>query len=250
MSPTTLGNLQVLNEARRDGIRLDLQNNAWAVVPYPAPTPPTHLRRSPNTSNPRQNPQQLPHLPKRLIKPIPPGHRHSSLPLSEEVYRRVPPAEAGKSSEPKPQTKTTTPLNHEQIPSPARRERARVRVTGVDKRAGYGKQPPTNTWTTTSIFRCSKTRQFRNGLAQRDLCKTSGFPPLAGEMSEGQRGPPTRAGLLLARPLRFSVRGREQAKRCERGMQETRGQTDSPSLILQTTTTPTRNETATRRGRS
>ena len=28
------------------------------------------------------------------------------------------------------------------IPSPARRERVRVRVTGVDKREGYGKQPP------------------------------------------------------------------------------------------------------------
>ena len=31
-APKTLGNLTVLNEDRRDGIRLDLQNNAWAVV--------------------------------------------------------------------------------------------------------------------------------------------------------------------------------------------------------------------------
>ena len=77
-----------------------------------------------------------------------------------------------------------------QIPSPARRERVRVRVTGADKRAGYGKQPPTNALTTTSIFRCSKTRQFRNGLA-------------LGGMSEGQRGP---------------LRGRGRAKRDRRGM--------------------------------
>ena len=64
--------------------------------------------------------------------------------------------------------------------------------------------------------------------------KTPGFPPLAGEMSEGQRGPPIGAGLQPARPLRFSVRGREQTKRCERGMQGTRGQTDAsqkPSLL-------------------
>ncbi len=31
-APTTLGNLQVLNQDRRDGLRLDLQNNAWAVT--------------------------------------------------------------------------------------------------------------------------------------------------------------------------------------------------------------------------
>ncbi len=31
-APTTLGNLKVLNQDRRDGLRLDLQNNAWAVV--------------------------------------------------------------------------------------------------------------------------------------------------------------------------------------------------------------------------
>ena len=31
-APTSLGGLQVLNEDRRDGLRLDLQNNAWAVT--------------------------------------------------------------------------------------------------------------------------------------------------------------------------------------------------------------------------
>ncbi len=31
-APTTLGNLKVLNEDRRDGLRLDLSDNAWAVT--------------------------------------------------------------------------------------------------------------------------------------------------------------------------------------------------------------------------
>ena len=31
-APTTLGNLKVLNQDRRDGLRLDLSNNAWAVT--------------------------------------------------------------------------------------------------------------------------------------------------------------------------------------------------------------------------
>ena len=99
--------------------------------------------------------------------------------------------------------------------------------------------------------------------------KTPGFPPRAGEMSEGQRGIagrqtptiPVHTGFakvprggnvrrtkgatgrdrsVPGPPLRFSVSGREQAKRCERGMQGTRGQTDSSQKppLLQTPAYP------------
>ena len=55
------------------------------------------------------------------------------------------------------------------FPSPARRERVRVRVTGVDKRAGHGKQPPTQT--NIVNFPRYQPRKFRNSPTRQEKVK-------------------------------------------------------------------------------
>ena len=69
-----------------------------------------HLKRKPPLSQPVQNRKCEPHTPPRHPNPRTPQPRPS--PAMDES------------------------------PLPARRERVRVRVTGADKRAGHGKQPP------------------------------------------------------------------------------------------------------------
>ena len=113
------------------------------------------------------------------------------------------------------------------------------------KRPSQNDRLPTKTTTHLPVIPAKPGPHSDTGAGTQGWGRVAGFPPRAGETR-----PPAGAGLFPAHPLRFSVREREQAKRCERGMQGTRGQTHSPSLILQTTTTPTRNEPNQKRERT
>ncbi len=70
------------------------------------------------------------------------------------------------------------------IPSPARRERVRVRVTGADKRAGYGKTQPTQSSTTDLNKRHSD--EIRHSGESRNPEGNGGVSPA--QETENQRG--------------------------------------------------------------
>ncbi len=54
-APTTLGNLTVLNQDRQDGLRLDLQNNAWAVTRLSGTEPLLRIYAEAPTTQTRDN---------------------------------------------------------------------------------------------------------------------------------------------------------------------------------------------------
>ena len=64
-APKTLGNLTVLNEDRRDGIRLDLQNNAWTVVRLSGTEPLIRIYAEAPTRKAETKSSKLLHPPKR-----------------------------------------------------------------------------------------------------------------------------------------------------------------------------------------